>query len=148
MAEYIDKDKVLKAIDDEMSGYYTEEVSITDLFDGINKIPIADVVPKSEVEKANQEVEKADKEIERLTKILENYALQYGTDTDKQKVIEQAKQEVAREIFEQMKKRIHYEYTDLAYNVPEDDDYYLGKLAGISEAKNIIAEYEKKYIGE
>ena len=53
----------------------------------------ADVAPKSEVETL-------EKEIERLTGILNSYALQYGTVMSQQKVIDNAKGEVAREIFE------------------------------------------------
>ena len=87
-------------------------------------IPTADVVPRSEVEKADQE-------IERLEHILNSYALQYGTVTDKQKVIDQAKQDVAREIFEEIVKL-------LIFNTYE--------IACIS--KNDLAELKKKYIGE
>ena len=42
-------------------------------------------------------------EIERLTRICHSYALQYGTVTDQQKVIDKAKAEVAREIFNDLK---------------------------------------------
>ena len=59
----------------------------------------ADFVPKSEVEKLEAEVE-------RLTNILHSYALQYGTVVDKQKVIDKAKAEVAREIFEDIRETI------------------------------------------
>jgi hypothetical protein len=54
----------------------------------IEDIPTADVVPKSEVE--------------RLEQILNSYALQYGTVKDQQAVIDKAKAEVAREIFEEI----------------------------------------------
>ena len=90
---------------------------------------------KMHYEKAKQEVEKADKEIERLTKILENYALQYGTVTDKQKVIEQAKQEVAREIFE--------EFDNLIVTLEIGDNEKVSVLD-----YNKYTELKKKYIGE
>ena len=56
----------------------------------IDETPTADVVPNSEVE--------------RLEHILNCYALQYGTVTDQQKVIDKAKSEVAREIFAEIEK--------------------------------------------
>ena len=61
----------------------------------VDQLPTADVVPKSEVEKLENEVE-------RLTNILNSYALQYGTVIDKHIVIERARDEVAREIFEEI----------------------------------------------
>ena len=54
----------------------------------VKELPIVDVVPKSEVD--------------RLTNILDSYALQYGTVMDKHIVIEKVRQEVAREIFEEI----------------------------------------------
>jgi enoyl reductase-like protein len=82
------------------------------------------------------EAEKADKEIERLTKILKNYALQYGTVKDQQKVIEQAKQEVAREIIqlieEQMAEPKHHGYKDVRND----------------ELAQLAIKILKKYIGE
>jgi signal recognition particle GTPase len=58
----------------------------------IEDIPTADVVPKSEVE--------------RLEQILNSYALQYGTVKDQQAVIDKAKAEVAREIFEEIEEML------------------------------------------
>ena len=58
----------------------------------------ADVVPKSEVEKQKLEIWKQQGEIDRLTRICNSYALQYGTVTDQQKVIDKAKAEVIEEI--------------------------------------------------
>ena len=52
-------------------------------------------------EKGKAEVEN---EVERLTNILNSYALQYGTVMDKHIVIERARTEVAREIFEEIEK--------------------------------------------
>ena len=56
------------------------------------------------IKRQKSEVEKLEAEVERLTTILNSYALQYGTVVDKQKVIDKAKAEVAREIFEDIKK--------------------------------------------
>ena len=73
MAEYIDREKVLKTIDYEVSGYYLEEICITDLLDKINEIPIADVVPRSEVERLTKELLDKDVETENEVHRLEAY---------------------------------------------------------------------------
>lgn len=99
MAIYIDLDKAIEDVES-VGAYYSEEETVKELcLMELKGQPIADVVPRSEVDKADQE-------IERLEHILNNYALQYGTVTDKQKVIDQAKQDVAREIFEKIWKRL------------------------------------------
>ena len=51
--------------------------------------PVIDVVPE--------------REVERLKRICNSYALQYGTVRDQQKVIDEAKREVARKIFKEIK---------------------------------------------
>ena len=61
-------------------------------------ISTADVASRSEVEAL-------EKEIDRLKNILDYYALQYGTVKSQQQVIDRAKSEVAREIFEEIDKR-------------------------------------------
>ena len=43
-------------------------------------------------------------DVERLERICHSYALQYGTVTDQQKVIDKAKAKVAREIFEEIER--------------------------------------------
>lgn len=79
----------------------------------------ADVVPKSEVE--------------RLEHILNSYALQYGTVKDQHEVIDKAKSEVAKEIFEEIEKWLVHEY------VPYIRGY------SNSLARN-FAELKKKYV--
>ena len=74
-------------------------------------ISTADVVPKSEVE--------------RLKHILNCYALQYGTVVDQQRVIDEAKAEVAREIFAEIERET--------------------KNHGIAYTQRKIAELKKKY---
>jgi hypothetical protein len=98
-----------------------ENKMLFDIIKGLENAPTEDAVPRSEVDKADQE-------IERLKRILNSYALQYGTVTDKQKVIGKAKQEVASEIFEELFRNWREQYVKLAI---ED-----------------VAELEKKYIGE
>lgn len=128
MEKYIDREKLIKELIDK--GFYPAIVK-----SAIENAPTEDVVPR--------------KQSEDWKEIAIAYQKQFeDTYEDKQMAIKQAKQKVAREIFEEIEKSIHNNYIDLADNVPNDDDYYLGKFAGISEAETIIAEYEKKYIGE
>ena len=112
MARYIDMDGYRKLFDEEYKKtrrlISEGETHLDNLAEGfseasrvIDRMPTADVVPKSEVEKLENEVE-------RLTTILNSYALQYGTVADKQKVIDKAKAEVAREIFEEIEKVVNY----------------------------------------
>lgn len=56
----------------------------------------ADIAPKSEVEEL-------EKEIDRLKGIFDSYALQYGTATDKEVFLRDAKTEVAREVISEFK---------------------------------------------
>lgn len=62
----------------------------SDIVRVLAEAPVADVVPESEVK--------------RLKTICNSYALQYGTVRDQQKVIDEAKREVAREIFEEIER--------------------------------------------
>lgn len=158
MAEYIDREKVMAEINriggHNLCGWDTIGVKAL-----IDRQPTEDVVPRSEVEKyivnmnaygltakrLAEENEGLKKENEILSASNKTLALsRRGIEAE----LNKAKQEVAREIFEKAKKRIHNEYNDLSNIVPTDDDYYLGKLAGISEAEIIIDELKKKYIGE
>ena len=78
-------------------------------------------------------------EVERLERILNSYALQYGTVRDKQKVIDEAKSEVAREIFEEIERYI-------ALNSYQGDAF-TGRFLSI-ELEDDIAELKKKYMEE
>lgn len=99
MARYIDADKYVEYLEKEICSKCIDEVCSACGLDSARWIaeefPAEDVVPKSEVENAEAE-------IERLKHILNCYALQYGTVTEQQKVIDDAKSEVAREIFEEI----------------------------------------------
>lgn len=112
MAEYIEREAVKALFDERYETAFVQERTrenkehwrgvCAGLNWGRNTIadaPTADVVPKSEVEASENE-------IERLKSILNNYALQYGTVTDKQKVIDEAKTEVAREIFAEIEQQL------------------------------------------
>lgn len=61
---------------------------LSDILRILAEAPVIDVVPESEVE--------------RLKSICNSYALQYGTVRDQQKVIDEAKQEAAAKIFEEI----------------------------------------------
>lgn len=124
MDEYIKREDALKAIDHircvmhEPKERYVIGESIMRVLDAtwdacdrhINRIPAEDVVPKSEVEKQKLEIWRLEGEIEQLKHICNSYALQYGTVTDQQKVIDEAKAEVAREIFGEITDSIMFAY--------------------------------------
>ena len=97
-----------------------------------NYIPTTDVVPKSEVEEL-------EKEVERLTNILNSYALQYGTVVDKQKVIDKAKVEVAREIFEEIEHKLSFYFPATSFvNAP--NTMHKSLVAMLAELKKKYAE--------
>ena len=95
MARYIDLEELERRIKKYVKPEIPEEKAFVEYYkdECIRQgyaMPVADVVPKSEVE--------------RLQNILDSYALQYGTVMDKHIVIERARAEVAREIFEEIEK--------------------------------------------
>jgi hypothetical protein len=116
MARYIDADKVMEEIA-RIGGHNLCEWETIGVKALIDRQPTADVAPKSEVDAL-------EKEVERLKKILNNYALQYGTCMSQQKVIDKAKSEVAREIFEEIEDLLHKHFVewDFCYF-----DEYLGE---------------------
>ena len=111
MPRYADIDAILSALPDDLP--YKASVKRV-----LMQAPEADVVPRSEYDavvsavdnstkeflKLHDEYQGANAEIERLKHILNCYALQYGTVTEQQRVIDKAKSEVAREIFEEIEK--------------------------------------------
>ena len=74
------------------------------------------------------------REVERLEKILNFYAIQYGTVKDQQKVIDNAKREVAKEIFEKI--------DEFTYRYLNDADYSGGDMI------YDIAKLKEKYVTE
>lgn len=143
MARYVDADKLLKSAVSKFKcvplvgvlSYRNGE----ECFDGlsfeefINEQPTADVAPRSEVEAL-------EKEIDRLKNILAYYALQYGTVKSQQQVIDRAKSEVAREIFEEIE-RVHDEciYIDSVSNI--------GSLK-VLKFERMLEELKQKYTEE
>lgn len=123
--------------------------------DALNLAPTADVVPKSEYDavvsavdnstreflKLHDTYQEQNAEIERLNQILDSYALQYGTVTVKQAVMDKAKAEVAREIFAEIEERLLPSNTSGEYRGDSIEwfDYYDLHLA------EDIAELKKKY---
>ena len=127
MARYIDADKLCEALKSMASvQYHDKQNTILGVVSSIENFPTAEVAPKSEVE--------------RLEHILDCYALQYGTVTDQQKVIEKAKSEVAREIFEKIEESIAtHAYTS------KSEDYMDGAFDTIEWVDSKIDELKKKY---
>ena len=132
MTRYIDADALIEKMSDLIAetwgkglgrSWWSHSVILKDNFIRlIKQAPTADVVPKSEVERLEAEVE-------RLKGILTSYALQYGTATDKEVFLRDAKTEVAREIFaeiEQLLKRTC-------------EKGYCGSIS------DLLAELKKKY---
>ena len=98
MARYIDADDIIKAIKNRFKVYHEIPCSQDDrrvqeivglVIRMIDEQPTADVVPKSEVEELNRECESLGKTVNEASELIRKL---------KGKV-EQAKQEVAREIF-------------------------------------------------
>ena len=88
----------------------------------IEALHTVDVVPKSEAEALEEE-------IKRLQSILNNYALRYGTVRDQRAVIDNAKAEVAKEIFAEIERTC----------VDTFGNFYVGATHGA------FAELKKKY---
>lgn len=91
------------------------------------------------------------RQVERLEKILDFYAIQYGTVKDQQKVIDKAKSEVAKEIFEEIKNKISEDINDMVEYVDgiTDPDALDGKyetIAALEWALDSVNEIEKKYV--
>lgn len=113
----------------------------------------ADVVPKSDVEKQKLEIWRLEGEIERLKRICHSYALQYGTVKDQQAVIDKAKADVAREIFEEIDKSIdkdieQYEKWKFTASLEFDKERYRWcdyQLTNLKDYKQRLAELKKKY---
>lgn len=140
MARYIKEYEVYEKL---KISFHMDPIDVEEF---LGEIPKADVVPKSEVEEA-------EKEIDRLKEILTNYALQYGTVKTQQKVIAEAKQEVAREIFEEIRKEIELALDSNykarhANGYGEFGEYVNGKIHALRGIDDFIAEFKKKYIGE
>lgn len=88
---------------------------------------------KKEFLKLHDQYQEQKTEIERLERICNSYALQYGTVRDQQKVIDKAKDEVAKEIFEEIEKILDRNHFDTPF------EYYAGYLS------SPIRSLKKKY---
>ena len=99
--------------------------------------------------KLDNEVFELQTEVKRLERICHSYALQYGTVTDKQKVIDKAKAEVIEEIereiekFERDANKCLEEYKSPA--AKPFIDLCEGKLVGLNEARQAVSVLKKKY---
>lgn len=138
MARYIDADKFIAELEQEktVAIEFEDGVAVYEIEHTMNLIgmqPTADVVPKSEVE--------------RLEHILNSYALQYGTVKDQHEVIDKAKSEVAREIFEEIERFLYMHFRFYKEEIGNDDTkYFEGRLELNTQIQNFIAELKKKYI--
>lgn len=129
MARYYEEETLFQSAKDELLKYFSDSFVYTsaELFHKVlANTPTADVAPKSEVKEAEAE-------IERLKHILDCYALQYGTVMDKYIVIEGARAEVAREIFEEIEKLNRKP-------LPECKPVYIIKASELAELKKKYTE--------
>ena len=118
MTNYIDKDKLIRDLIDNRN-FYPAIVK-----NAIEHAPTEDVVPRSEVEKWYAEYHKVKEDLKQekmyhkaTEKLADKYLLE----------LKQAKQEVARKIFE---------------------DFTKHKVCTNEEDYRVLAELKKKYIGE
>lgn len=161
MAEYIEREALMGVLDDAKYAVPSNDfqrgvnASVEVLTKEVKYLPTADVVPKSDYDAVVSAVDNSTKEflklhdtyqeqkaeIERLNQILDSYALQYGTVTVKQAVMDKAKAEVAREIFAEIEERLLPSNTSGEYRGDSIEwfDYYDLHLA------EDIAELKKKY---
>lgn len=138
MREYITKEAAQKCLDDLSSDNLIGNendtfISLAEAKDKIEELPTADVVPRSEVEALEEE-------IKRLQSVLNNYALRYGTVRDQRAVIDNAKADVAKEIFEEIGKILR-RFDEIA----ERDKSEYGELI-VGDITANIAELKKKYM--
>lgn len=138
MARYIDVEGYRKLFDEEYKKtrklISEGETHLDNLAEGfseasrvIDRIPTADVAPKSEVEEL-------EKEVERLTDILNSYALQYGTVADKEVFLKKARAEGAKELANSIK--TYYDHIDktvgalINYTIDQKLKEFLGEGGG------------------
>lgn len=122
MARYIEADALQRRICGAKCGCEYEDCGCEGdcAFDHfISHAPTADVAPRAEVE--------------RLERILNSYVLQYGTAVDKQKIIDEAKIEVAREIIGEI----------LSTNTPDVDGFFTIHETELTELKKKYTEGQK-----
>ena len=116
----------------------------------IDKAPTEDVVPKSEVEKWYAEYHKVKEDLKQekmyhksTDKLADRYLVE----------LKQAKQDIAREIFEDIHKEIELAL-DSNYKARNNNgygefgEYVNGKIHALRGIEDFLAEIEKKYIGE
>ncbi len=161
MPRYIDADKLLQQIDSRVPATYFEERRVKNLCTQLTEnAPTADVVPRSEVEQLQRNLEQCENgykqhihlmeckhkdEVEGLKK--ENEILSANNKTlalSRTRIeaeIEKAKQEVVREIFEEIE-TILSKYRK-KYSVGGYKYHYFEANGVVPE----LAEFKKKYIG-
>ena len=153
MAEYIDREQLLEQIEEPMNwtdseAELQEQADYQAFKNMVENAPTEDVVPRSEVENLQKRIANQREEIERLRKHTHN--IQQSRNHYKAKAesvgkqlhnvlqgyhnrIDQAKQEVAKQIFEEIEK--------IALT-------HIDRYGRCIIDKNDLAELEKKYIGD
>ena len=116
MARYIDLDKAIQDVES-VGAYYSEGEQVKEqcLFE-LKEQPIADVVPRSEVERLEKELAKCYEELDKSTDFYCSFTQSKIQNCPIQDEVEKAKQEVAREIFKQ------------AFDYPTLADWYISSV--------------------
>jgi hypothetical protein len=158
MARYIDADKIPYYLD---SSYEApmEGRKVTFKSD-IDKIPTADVVPKSEVEELSREYESLAKTVNEASELIRKLRINiYELKKDRYQVlpdgrieliprtdIDEIKSEVAREIFEEIERFLYLRFRFCKEQIGNDDtEYVKGRLELNTQIQNFIAELKEKY---
>ena len=137
MIRYIEEEAIIKAIDESGQRYGITTANRCNFKEIVRKTPTADVVPKSEVEKL-REINSL------LTEAGQEWQQRYNN----------AKAEVAREIFEDIENVIDNELQNNYKVLPQFEfsnelwNKMSGRIEALKEICDFIAELKKKYTGD
>lgn len=171
---YIDRDKFLKSMTSKFKCVpligVPKTINGEECFDGedlqqvLNQAPTEDVVPRAEFEKARQvgfELGKTDSiyghSVEQMAEKVEELSIELeamrGAAKSYKMHYENAKQEVAMEIFEEIEKYLQpnedWTFEMKRQNQDCSEEYWGGKLSAFKQIRGFIdVNLKKKYIGE
>ena len=155
MPRYIDADRFEVVTSQRHSEDFIDGMDY--ILDLIDKAPTEDVVPRSEMEKLQDVIFMKEDLTQKIAEERNQYAIEVKALKDE---LDQAKQEVAREIFEEIENfakediRQRQKYLDTFYGKNSKfhdtrSNWLGGKIDGIKEfMEECIAKLKKKYIGE
>jgi hypothetical protein len=131
---YIELDKAIKVACEFVGKLTHNQIDAVDMAVALEELPTEDVVPRSEVEKFIQEIDQIQKDKAEITYL-------------KEQLIAKAKQEVAREIFEEIEKEIKEAMNFVKQNYAETENaLWQAQYVGLNQARYIVLDAKKKYI--